>query len=419
MKRIVPCVLVTILLIALVVFSGCSDDNGSDSFKMVGSEKGMNQFVDSSNGFAFDMYDELAVEEENMFFSPYSISIALGMAYEGARGDTAKEMEGVLDLPSDEETRHEMVKDLQSTLNPDETYYDLSTANAYWLRQGEELSEAYQEIIESYYLAHGEQLDFVGDPKGSAKKINDWVSEETNDRINNLLSPDSLSSDTYLVLTNAIYFKADWKYRFRSEATSTKPFYLSDGSEMDYDGMMRMRDDERKFNYASNSDVKFLQMYYRNDELSMCIILPKDNDIASIEPKVDHAYLSSLKAAASLEPVDITIPKFKFEAKYKLSETLSDMGMPSAFRQDADFTGIKADEGPLWISKVIHQSFIEVNEKGTEAAAATAVEMGDSAGPSEPPQFKEFNADHPFIFFIQHEESGQILFMGKVENPEV
>lgn len=415
---------VALLLVAVVVAAGCTEynDNEDDNepihptYSVI--NKGMNEFVNSSNEFTFQMYKQLIDSDENVFFSPYSISIALGMAFEGARGQTATEMVQVLDFPEDDQARWGMVKSLQSQLNKDGTTYELSTANAYWLKQGRNIDADYKNVIESCYLAHGQELDFVGDPAGSVDTINDWVEKETNEKINDLLSPSDINVLTYLILTNAIYFKSDWKYQFDESATNEMNFYNSSSGETMTD-MMHMCDESKKLNYASNSDTQLLQLPYKDEELSMYIMLPKENDIASLESKLDHTYLNDLKDKISGEWVDLYLPKFKFEQKYRLADKLISMGMPTAFGMGADFSGITS-ETELYIDKVIHQSFVEVNEEGTEAAAATAVVMQEKGGGgSSSPQPIEFKADHPFIFFIQHKETGQILFMGKVEDPSV
>lgn len=420
MRKALLGIFIASLLIMVSISGGCleDDDNGDNSnppsYSVI--DEGMNDYVNSSNVFTFEMYKQLITQDVNIFFSPYSISTALGMAYEGARGKTATEMMEVLNLPKDVQTRREMILAVQSLLNKEGTSYELSAANAYWLREGGNLEEEYRNVIESFYLAYGQQLDFVGDPAGSVATINDWVEEKTNGRIKDLLSPSDAGAMTYLILTNAIYFKADWKYQFDANATEKRSFYKTGGEKIETD-MMHMCDESKKLNYASNSEVQLLQLPYKDEELSMFVILPKENDIASIESKLSLTYLSALKDDITSEYIDLYLPKFKFEQKYRLKDKLSVMGMPTAFGGEADFSGITTAT-ELSISNVIHQSFVEVNEEGTEAAAATAVVMVDTgAGGSSSPEPVVFRADHPFIFFIEHKETGQILFMGKVENP--
>jgi len=412
-------VLAVFLLVSILLSTGCIEsDNGDKEPDTTNDDVilgGLNEFVNSSNDFSFDMYAELNEGSDNLFFSPYSITTALGMAYEGAKGNTAEEMEDVLDIPANDSERLEMMKDLQSLLNRNDASYELSTANAYWLREDGSLREEYKEAIEAYYLAHGEKLDFAGDPAGAVDTINTWVEEQTNDRIKDLLSEGDVDPMTYLILTNAIYFKSDWKYQFDTEATEEMDFHTSGGEEESVQ-MMRMNDESKELNHAANDDVQILQLPYDNNEIYMYVLLPKENDISSLETELDGSYLANLQNALSPEHVDLYLPKFKFEQKYRLKKNLIDMGMPTSFGAGADFTGISDEAEGLYIDEVIHQSFVEVNEEGTEAAAATAVIMREgSMEPSSGPV--EFRADHPFIFFIQHKETGQILFMGKVENP--
>ena len=422
MKKAILSIFMVLMLVVVIITAGCinEDAENKDEDKPIHPvysiiNKGMNEFVNSSNEFTFQIYEHLIDSDENIFFSPYSISVALGMAYEGARGKTAIEMAQVFDFPEDNQTRCDMVKNVQSKLNKERTSYELSTANAYWLTKGGQLKQEYKDIIENYYLAHGQQLDFAGDPEGSVDTINDWVEKETNDKIKNLLSLDDIDQLTYLILTNAIYFKSDWKYQFDSDATEKKDFTLSNKEVIKVD-TMHMCDESKKLNYASNSDVQLLQLPYKDKELSTFILLPKENDISSIEVKLNNDYLIELKEKISAEWVDLYLPKFKLEHKYKLKEELSTMGMPTAFRGGADFSGITSDTA-LYISQVIHQSFVEVNEEGTEAAAATAVIFKNYSSSSSNPEPIVFKADHPFIFFIEHKETGQILFVGKVEDP--
>ncbi len=421
MKRSVTAMVTVFVLLGTVALnSGCIDTppSGVEPPAYGVITEGMNDYVNASNDFSFKMYSELVNGTDNMFFSPYSISTALGMALEGARGKTAEEMLAVLDLPRDSEERRQLIYSAQALLNQKSSAYRLAAANAYWLRQGGKLNHDYKSAIEDAYLAHGEELDFAGDPEGSRKTINDWVEGKTEDKIKDLIPPGIIDALTYLILTNAIYFKSDWKYQFDAEATRNMTFHTTGGGEVEAE-MMNMCDEEKELNYAENGEAKLLQLPYKGQELSMFVLLPKDNDISGLESKLDHKYMADMKKDISAEWVDVYLPKFKFELKYELNNYLAKMGMPTAFTAAADFSGIKeSGASDLYISKVIHQSFVEVNEEGTEAAAATAVVMREkAAGPAEP-QPKEFRADHPFIFLIEHKASGQILFMGKVENPE-
>ena len=222
----IACIISVIIMISVSITSGClkEDDDKKEPISYEAKFVGVNDVVNSSNEFSFDMYRQLISGSDNVFFSPYSIAIALGMAYEGARGETAEEMLDVINLPDDDQSRREMMRSLQTLLNPGNAPYDLSTANSYWLRIGEALNDSYRSTIENDYRAHGQQLNFAGDPSGSADTINNWVESETNGKIKNLISPSMITPLTYLILTNAIYFKSDWKWQFDPEATEEDEF---------------------------------------------------------------------------------------------------------------------------------------------------------------------------------------------------
>ncbi len=413
--------LVIVLMTSVVLLSGCienDDERPTRTMDYSSVYTGMNELVNSSNEFSFEMYRQLVDGSENVFFSPYSIMIALGMAYEGARGMTAEEIQNVIELPEDNEARRAMVRSLQSQLNPGGASYELSTANAYWLRQGADLNDEYQNTIENDYLAGGQELNFGGDPTGSADTINSWVEGETNGKIKDLIAPSLINSLTYLILTNAIYFKADWKWQFDGTATMERDFHMTDGTSNIVE-TMNMCDEKIVMNYGENDDIQMLQLPYKDEELSMYILLPKQNDLSSLESVLTADYLTDLKSDMYGEWVDVYLPSFKFELKYSLNQYLIEMGMPTAFSGDADFSGISGAD--LYISDVIHQSFVEVNEEGTEASAATSIVVDPGSSPlnNEETEPIEFRADHPFIFLIEHKATGQILFIGKVEDPSV
>ena len=412
------CILSIAIMISASFVAGCMDKEDDSTSEGASKYFAVNEVVNSSNMFTFDMYRQLLNGTENIFFSPYSITIALGMAYEGANGDTASQMLDVIDLPEDDEARRDMVRSLQNLLNPGSAPYNLSTANAYWLRMGEDLNDSYQYTIENDYKADGQELDFVKDPTGSADTINQWVEGETNGKIEDLITPNMITGFTYMILTNAIYFRSDWKYQFDQDATREESFYLSDGGTVPVD-MMNICDEDIDLNYSENDDAKMLHLPYKSNALSMYVILPKENDISSLEEDLTEEYLDDMKSDLTGEWVDVNLPKFKFEQKYDLIPDLEDMGMVDAFEPGlADFSGIsESGRSDLIISDVIHKSFVEVNEEGTEAAAATAVGVSMPAVDPDEEKPIDFRADHPFIFLIEHEETGQILFMGKVEDP--
>jgi len=403
--------IMTFMLIAVVVsgifLSGCepqtiiADDSGATA-------AGVSGVVDANNKFAFELYSELKDKEDNVFFSPYSISTALAMTYEGARGQTAEEMQSVFHFPEDDNIRRPAFARVYNLLNKPEKEYLLSTANALWAQEDFKFLDSYLNAVEKYYGGKTTNLDFRTETEKSRKIINSWVEKQTNDKIKDLIPQGILSPATRLVLTNAIYFKGKWVEQFDEDSTRDADFRVSPDNIVKVP-MMRNTED---FNYAETDDLLILEMLYEGEELSMIILLPKE-DLASLEQSLTAEKLAEWKNLLSKERVSVQIPRFKFETKYYMKDTLMDMGMPVAFSENADFSGMTGKRD-LFISNVIHQTFVEVNEEGTEAAAATAVAMVESAAPSE---IKIFRADHPFIFLIQERETGNILFLGKISDP--
>lgn len=373
--------------------------------------------VGANNQFAFDLYSEYRSEKGNIFFSPYSISTALTMTYEGARGKTAEEMQEVLRIPkSDEKRRLESAK-IYDQMNKGNKEYKLSTANALWAQKDYQFLEEYINNVEEYYGGKTTNLDFIRETEKSRVTINDWVENQTNNKIKNLIPKGAVNSITRLVLTNAIYFKGAWVLQFNEKDTKDENFKTNSGKTVKVP-MMKLTGDDAEFNYVKADKVQVLELPYDGEDLSMLLILPEEGDLKKLERSISVKKLSEWKGALKKQRVDIYIPKFKFETKYFMAETLKKMGMPMAFKwPGADFSGMDGTKD-LYIDNVIHQAFVEVNEEGTEAAAATAVIMGwGSVGDVEGPVIPIFRADHPFIFIIQQKETGNILFMGRVSDP--
>jgi len=372
--------------------------------------EGVDRVVDANNLFALDLFSQLKNESEskdesNIFFSPYSISVALTMTYEGARGETAEEMENVLHIPEDKDIRRPNFARIINGINREDKKYELSTANALWAQEGYKFLEEYLKIVENYYGGKATNVDFVNELEKSRQTINRWVEEQTNDRIRELLHKGDIDEDTRLVLTNAIYFKGRWLLQFDPEDTRELEFTTINGEKKSVP-MMSLREE---FNYAEIDGCQILEMLYEDEDLSMVFILPED--IRSTEENLTVEKLSEWKDAMAKQEVDALIPRFKLETRYCMVETLKEMGMILPFSLSADFSGM---DGRLMIGNVIHQAFIEVNEEGSEAAAATAVVIKLKAAPAPAPVFR---ADHPFIFLIQQRDTGNILFMGRVGDP--
>lgn len=371
-----------------------------------------NGVIEANNLFAIDLYDKYKSEDGNLFFSPYSISSALSMTYEGAKGQTAREMQAVLHLPDDKNKIRSDFKNIYNELNKADKTYKLTTANALWAQEDYPFVDEYFNVVDEYYDGKVTNLDFKTDTENSRVTINNWVEDKTNDKIKDLIPKGMLNTRTRLVLTNAIYFKANWSNQFDAEDTWDGKFKLSSGQSVD----ARMMYQTSNYNYGETNNLQILEMDYLGNDLSMLIILPKENDITQIENTFRTEKLEDWKNDMQTEKVRVTLPKFKFETKYFMDEGLKEMGMPTAFKYpDADFTAMSPTD-ELFISQVIHQTFIEVAEYGTEAAATTAVIMDAGAAP-EQEQPKIFRVDHPFIFIIQQKDSGNILFMGRMSDP--
>jgi len=389
------------------------------------TQQGTQEVVNANNQFAFELYSELEKsEQENIFYSPYSISAALAMTYEGAKAQTADEMKSVFHFPENNILRPNFAA-IYNDINEDGKAYELRTGNALWVQQDYPFLEDYTNRVEQYSGGKAANLDFVGETEKSRQTINSFIEEQTNNKIKDLLPPGSLNALTRLVLTNAIYFKGTWEWEFDKSDTHDQDFKITPTNVVKTP-MMFMDNDKATFNYADAGELQILELPYKGEEISMLILLPKqgedydfetgerivsDYNLEDIEFSVEK--LEEYKSQMQETKLDsISLPKFEFETKYTLNENLKALGMPLAFDAgNADFSGMTTAE-KIWIDFVIHQAYVKVDEKGTEAAAATAVGMVGSAMPRN-----VFRADHPFIFIIQQKDTGNILFMGRVMNP--
>lgn len=415
MKKIVigiTALLMSFILIGAVAYLSLRNDDDDGGGNINDIDHGPVEVMDvvsANNEFAFDMYLKLSEEDGNMFISPWSIYTALSMTYEGARGNTADEMREVLHLHDNDTSRRIVHKGLAESINEDSDV-ELNTANAIWPQEDYNILPEYVGIIEDVYKGKATEVDYVNDPDGSRNMINDWVEEKTNDKIVDLIPPGAINPDVRFVLTNAIYFKGDWKYQFDEDLTEERDFYLDAGGSVEVP-MMQMTGTGEEFGYIENDYLQMLELPYDGEKVSMFILLPKGVDLATMESHLSDDEFMRLKDDMGDTEIDITIPKFELDTKYELKDPLIEMGMVDAF-YGADFSGITGSPD-LFISRVIHQGFVDVNEEGTEAAAATAVIMEVSSVGGD----LEFTADHPFMFIIQDNDTGNILFMGRVTDP--
>ena len=379
--------------------------------------------TDANNRFSADLYHEIAQETAasggNLFFSPFSISSALALTYEGARGTTADEIRSVFYFPVNNTRLREGFAAVNAGINSGNEGYTLSTANALWAEKTYTFLPGYTSIAQQYYSANTTNLDFAGEPDASRQTINDWVAGKTNNKIQNLLPAGSIDPMTRLVITNAVYFKGTWQKQFDANQTSDAPFTRPDGTTVTAKMMQRI-DEDAVYPYAETPDLQMLSLPYTATSgpgLSMIILLPRENNLSAAESYLGPANLSALEQSASARRVMVYLPKFKLETQYSLKETLSAMGMPTAFSGTADFSGMDGGQD-LYISDVYHKAYIEVNEEGTEAAAATGVVMNWAAvAPGSEEPVPVFRADHPFLFLIQDNDTGTILFAGRIVNP--
>ncbi|MEK6981324.1 MAG: serpin family protein [Candidatus Micrarchaeota archaeon] len=420
-----------LLIIALALFiSGCASTKDSNNFlknetnnktpeipalqlqlnstALNLSTEEKKSMVEASNQFAFDLYSKQKTNDENVFFSPYSISSALAITYEGAKGQTAQEIQKVFYFSENESVRRSGFASIYNNLNKANKSYNLSTANALWIQKDYSILQSYKDIVKNYYGAEATNVDFVNQLEQSRLMINNWIENETNQKIKDMIGPNDLDQNIRLIITNAIYFKGSWETKFDKSLTKEEDFEVTSTKIV----KAQMMKKTKSFNYFEDERLQILELPYKDNELSMLIILPKE-EMTSLESNLSLENLNRWKQKMQTQEVDVSIPKFKFQSKYYLGKNLIDLGMSTSFDSSkADFSGITGNKD-LSISEVIHQAFVEVNEEGTEAAAATAVEMKPMTLPS-PPVFK---ADHPFIFIIQDKGTGSIIFIGKVNDP--
>lgn len=354
--------------------------------------------------FAFDLHARLPAGG-NLFHSPYSVSTALLMTLAGARGNTADEMRRALRLPPDLEDVHAAVEAQRKGLAGP---FRLAVANALWGQKGTAFLEAFVDLERQRYDALLRELDF-GEPEEACRVINGWVEERTAGKIRDLLHPDLVGPDTRLVLTNAIHFQAAWRRPFSTRATKDAPFTLADGEEVAVPTMRQTGD----FAYAEEEGLQLVVLPYEGERISMVVLVPRD--LAALEQRLAREGIDALVAAAEERNVGVYLPRFRVESKVRLEQPLQALGMRDAFGLAADFSGMTGRKD-LYVSAVVHQAFVDVNEAGTEAAAATAVAVFKGAPPKEPVVFR---ADRPFLFAIRDAETGAVLFLGRVADPRL
>ncbi len=388
----------------------------SASLGQAAEEADLTTLANDNAAFAFDLYAPLNEETGNLFFSPYSISTALAMTYAGARGETARQMADSLRFSLPGDTLHAAFQGLAAHLQDVRRHDDiaLNIANALWLQQDFHLVKPFVKLTERHYDAKLFQVNFQEAFEEVRLKINQWVAQQTRDKIQDLLAPGTLSALTRLVLTNAIYFKGRWEMPFDEELTQDDTFWLTAEDSVTTPLMHQ----HAQFKYAENDCVQVLELPYAGDALAMVVLLPVARDgLAALEAQLQADQAAAWVADAAYREVDVYLPSFTLTTQFSVQAALQALGMTDAFSNRADFSGM-TQEADLSISDVIHKAFVDVNEEGTEAAAATAVIVGvTSVG--EPQPVPVFRADHPFVFFIRDRQTEAILFVGRVVNPAI
>lgn len=380
--------------------------------------------VEANNQFAVDLYRQLRGTDDNLFFSPYSINKTLAMVQAGARGETEREMAAVLHFTLGRERQHRAFLDMRKLLNPNggmqalgnafrKNQIQLYLAARLWGQQGHGFEKGYLRLIEDCYGGTLEPTDFTA-AEPTRKRINAWVEQQTHNKIRDLFPEGSLGADTRLVLASAIYFKGDWEHPFKKSGTREDNFWVTAATQV----RVKMMSQTESFGYFEDQDLQGLQMPYDGKNLAMVVLLPgKKDGLGELEKGLTGEKWAAWLARFRAQEVQVSLPKFKMTAGLDLNRTLQSLGMNRAFTGDADFSGMNGGRDRLVISQVLHQAFVDVNEEGTEAAAATGVSMALGSVQQTGPRLPVFRADHPFLFAIHDVRTGVILFLGRVTRP--
>ena len=381
---------------------------------LTSTPEGIAEVVTANNQFAIAMYQQINGQpdqaDKNVFFSPYSLSTVMAILYAAAEGETKAQIQKTFHYPAPAILNPNSAA-LYNQFNKPNPDYKLATVNDLWMQQGLTLNKSYADTVQHYYSGQVTALDFEGSPDPARQTINKKIADKTKQLIPELLPKGSIKSDTAVVLTNAIYFKGDWTLPFTAERTSAQPFYNAIGRA----STVQMMEQQSYFSYYENKHIQVVQLPYKGDDLSMLVVLPKLNHKLAMQQLAKSLNATKIKqwsAGLVRQEVDLQLPKFKLDARYQMKTLLADMGMPKAFNNGAEFN-LYADGPPIKLDEVYHQAVVTVDEKGTEAAAATAI-VGMYTGMSYPAEFK---ADHPFMFMIKDNKTGAILFLGQVNKP--
>ncbi|NUP05906.1 MAG: serpin family protein [Polyangiaceae bacterium] len=374
----------------------------------------------ASNAFGTDLYAKLRDKKGNLAFSPASITTALAMTWGGAKGETAEQMKKVLHFDASASEIAPIAGKLATALQDPSRAVKLRIANRLFGEKTYSFEAPFLSMTKTSFGAPLEPTDFKGDPSGARKLINGWVEEQTEKRIKDLVPPTGINKETRLTLVNAIFFLGDWSEPFTKTATTDQDFTVAKATKKKVPTMRRMG----RYQHAEVGGVQALELDYKGGATSMLVLLPKDEpSMAAFEKSLTASKIDELVKALEGKKVDVSLPKFEIDPaeSVALADMLKTLGMPTAFDPEkADFTGIANPKNPadrLYVGNVFHKAFVKVDEKGTEAAAGTAVVMPRAGSAPSPDKPVVFNADHPFVFVLRDRESGLILFMGRVSDP--
>jgi serpin B len=415
-------------LAAMLCLCGCSNDQDAydaageaaretalpiseETIPAVLSDEG-DQVASGMNAFGVDLYRSLASEPGDLFFSPVSISTAFGLARAGANGATATELDKILRVPMGLKDANAAARNVQDSLSLNVQGRILAVNNALWIQKDLALRPEYVELIRKNYASGLNRVDYIADPSGSRNAINDWVLKQTHGRIRELVQPNQITKDTRVQLINTAYFKAAWLAEFTPEETKSEDFYRRDGSK----NKRPLMHQTGWFSIVAGENMQAISLGYFGNETEMVVMLPDNKDgLAALERRLSPSWLGGwLTKLDNMQgsEVNLMLPKFKLEQRRELTEKLIGMGLKTAFTASADFSAMSAKQN-IKLESVVHQVYLDVDEKGSDAAAASALEGAEaSAGPPPPPP-KIFRADHPFLFLIRDKRTGVILFMGR------
>lgn len=434
-KTLPKTILIFLVSVVILVVSGCDfnipDSPGSSSAQVLESKlpraevsdisgSDLIKLAEGNTAFTLDLYQQIKSTPGNLFYSPYSISSALAMTYAGSEGKTAEEMAAAMHFLLPQESLHSAFNGLDHMLTSlaeieipegEGDPFQLNIANSLWGQEGFHFESDFLDILAENYGAGLRLLDYISQPEESRQTINQWVSDETKEKIQNLIPQGAITSDTRLVLSNAIYFKATWLESFEEALTEEGTFFGLDGEEIPVP--MMGHSSSPSFLYFKGEGFQAVELPYIGNQVSMLVLVPDRGSFADFEAQLCAETLSRVLDGLTYSPIDLKFPKFEFESGLSLARTLSDMGMPTAFSDGADFSGMTGSKD-LFISDVFHKAFVSVDEEGTEAAAATAVLMQVTSMPESP---LELTVDRPFLFLIREHETNTILFIGRVVSP--